>query len=173
MNQFYKNLALWLVISLMMILLFNMFNKPRPTAEKINYSDFIAQIDTGKITSVTIQGNDIYGKFEGKDGKEFPTYKPSDADITKTLLEKKVTVNAKPEEEKFSWFSIFISWFPLLLLVGIWIFFMRQTQVGGGKAMSFGKSRAKLLTEAQGKITFEDVAASRRPRKSCTRSSPS
>jgi len=157
-NQFYKNLALWLVISLMMILLFNMFNKPRPTAEKINFSDFIAQVDAGKITSVTIQGNDIFGKFEGKDGKEFRTYKPSDADLTDKLLEKKIAVNAKPEEEKFSWFSIFISWFPLLLLVGIWIFFMRQMQVGGGKAMSFGKSRAKLLTEAQGKITFEDVA---------------
>ncbi|MGD0584594.1 MAG: ATP-dependent zinc metalloprotease FtsH [Oryzomonas sp.] len=159
MNQFYKNLALWLVISLMMILLFNMFNKPRPTSEKVNFSDFIAQVDAGKITSVTIQGNDITGKFEGKDGKEFHTYKPySDADLTKKLLEKKVTIIAKPEEEKFSWFSIFISWFPLLLLVGIWIFFMRQMQVGGGKAMSFGKSRAKLLTEAQGKITFEDVA---------------
>ena len=159
MNQFYKNLALWLVISLMMILLFNMFNKPRPMAEKINFSDFIAQVEAGKVTSVTIQGNDITGKFEGKDGKEFRTYKPySDADLTEKLLDKKVTINAKPEEEKFSWFSIFISWFPLLLLVGIWIFFMRQMQVGGGKAMSFGKSRAKLLTEAQGKITFEDVA---------------
>ncbi|QEM68084.1 ATP-dependent metallopeptidase FtsH/Yme1/Tma family protein [Geobacter sp. FeAm09] len=159
MNQFYKNLALWLVISLMMILLFNMFNKPRPTADKINFSDFIAQVDAGKVTSVTIQGNDITGKFEGKDGKEFRTYKPySDADLTEKLLEKKVTIIAKPEEEKFSWFSIFISWFPLLLLVGIWIFFMRQMQVGGGKAMSFGKSRAKLLTESQGKITFEDVA---------------
>lgn len=158
MNQFYKNLALWLVISLMMILLFNMFNKPRPTADKINFSDFIAQIDAGKITSVTIQGNDITGKFDGKDGKDFRTYKPSDADLTEKLLEKKITVNAKPEEEKFSWFSIFISWFPLLLLVGIWIFFMRQMQVGGGKAMSFGKSRAKLLTESQVKITFEDVA---------------
>jgi len=159
LNQFYKNLALWLVISLMMILLFNMFNKPRPTSEKVNFSDFIAQVDAGKVTTVTIQGNDIIGKFEGKDGKEFRTYKPySDADLTKKLLEKKVTIIAKPEEEKFSWFSIFISWFPLLLLVGIWIFFMRQMQVGGGKAMSFGKSRAKLLTEAQGKITFEDVA---------------
>jgi len=158
-NQFYKNLALWLVISLMMILLFNMFNKPHSTAEKVNFSDFIAQVDAGKVTTVTIQGNDITGKFEGKDGKEFRTYKPySDADLTKKLLEKKVTIIAKPEEEKFSWFSIFISWFPLLLLVGIWIFFMRQMQVGGGKAMSFGKSRAKLLTEAQGKITFEDVA---------------
>ena len=158
MNQFYKNLALWLVISLMMILLFNMFNKPRPTADKITFSDFVAQMEAGNIASVTIQGNDIIGKYEGKDGKEFRSYKPSDADLTEKLLEKKIIVNAKPEEEKFSWFSIFISWFPLLLLVGIWIFFMRQMQVGGGKAMSFGKSRAKLLTEAQGKITFEDVA---------------
>ena len=159
MNQFYKNLSLWLVISLMMILLFNMFNKPRPTADKITFSEFISHIESGKITSVVMQGNDISGKFEGKDGKEFRTYKPySDADLTAKLLEKKVTINAKPEEEKFSWFSIFISWFPLILLVGVWIFFMRQMQMGGGKAMSFGKSRAKLLTETQGKITFEDVA---------------
>ncbi|MBK5275123.1 MAG: ATP-dependent metallopeptidase FtsH/Yme1/Tma family protein, partial [Desulfuromonadales bacterium] len=159
MNQFYKNLSLWLVISLMMILLFNMFNKPRPVSDKISYSDFISQVEAGKITAVTIQGNDVFGKFDGKDGKEFRTYKPnSDADLTSMLLEKKVTIQAKPEEEKFSWFSIFISWFPLILLVGVWIFFMRQMQVGGGKAMSFGKSRAKLLTESQGKITFEDVA---------------
>ncbi|MBL0226215.1 MAG: ATP-dependent zinc metalloprotease FtsH [Geobacteraceae bacterium] len=159
MNQFYKNLSLWLVISLMMILLFNMFNKPKPTAEKISFSDFISQVEAGKITAVTIQGNDVFGKYEGKDGKDFRMYKPtSDADLTKMLLEKKVTIQAKPEEEKFSWFSIFISWFPLILLVGVWIFFMRQMQVGGGKAMSFGKSRAKLLTENQVKITFEDVA---------------
>ncbi len=157
-NQFYKNLSLWLVISLMMILLFNMFNKPRAVAEKLSFSDFIAQVDAGKITSVTIQGNEVYGKFEGKDAKEFRTYKPNDAAITERLLEKKLTVQAKPEEERFSWFSIFISWFPLILLVGVWIFFMRQMQMGGGKAMSFGKSRAKLLTEAQGKKTFEDVA---------------
>ncbi|MDD2366263.1 MAG: ATP-dependent zinc metalloprotease FtsH [Desulfuromonadaceae bacterium] len=159
MNQFYKNLSLWLVISLMMILLFNMFNKPKPISEKLNFSDFMNQIETGKITSVVIQGNEISGKYEGKDGKSFQTYKPySDADLTKKLLDRKVTINAKPEEEKFSWFSIFISWFPLILLVGVWIFFMRQMQMGGGKAMSFGKSRAKLLTEAQGKVTFEDVA---------------
>jgi cell division protease FtsH len=158
-NQFYKNLSLWLVISLMMILLFNMFNKPKPTADKISYSDFISQVEAGKITALTIQGNDIFGKYEGKDGKDFRTYKPnSDADLTKMLLEKKVAIQVKPDEEKFSWFSIFISWFPLILLVGVWIFFMRQMQAGGGKAMSFGKSRAKLLTESQVKITFEDVA---------------
>ena len=159
MNKFYKNISLWLVIFLMMILLYSMINKPRTTAENINFSDFIAQVDAGKITSVTIQGNDIFGKLEGKDGKDFHTYKPaSDADLTQKLLDKKVNIIAKPDEEKFSWLSIFISWFPLILLVGVWIFFMRQMQAGGGKAMSFGKSRAKLLTESQVKITFEDVA---------------
>ncbi len=156
MNQFYKNLALWLVISLMMILLFNLFNKPRPTQDKLSFSDFITAIDAGRIGAVTIQGNEVFGKFS--DGKEFRTYKPSDAQLSQKLLDKKIAVTARAEEEKFSWFSIFISWFPLILLVGVWIFFMRQMQSGGGKAMSFGKSRAKLLTETQGKITFEDVA---------------
>jgi cell division protease FtsH len=156
LNQFYKNLALWLVISLMMILLFNLFNKPKPTQDKLSYSDFVTAVDSGKIGSVIIQGNEISGKYT--DGKEFKSYKPADANLSDTLLEKKISVTARPEEEKFSWFSIFISWFPLILLVGVWVFFMRQMQAGGGKAMAFGKSRAKLLTEAQGKITFEDVA---------------
>jgi len=156
LNQFYKNLSLWLVISLMMILLFNIFNKPKPAQERLNYSDFITAVEAGKVKSVVISGNDLLGKYA--DGKEFRTYRPIDASITETLIEKKVEVSAKPEEEKFSWFSIFISWFPLILLVGVWIFFMRQMQAGGGKAMSFGKSRAKLLTESQVKITFEDVA---------------
>ena len=161
MNQFYKNLALWLVISLMMIMLFNMFQKPRQTEDKLSFSEFMTLIDDGKVSSVTLQGNDVTGKYTAKDGKEkqYRTYKPTfDADLTQKLLEKKIAIQAKPEEERFSWFSLFISWFPLLLLVGIWIFFMRQMQMGGGKAMSFGKSRAKLLTEAQGKVTFEDVA---------------
>jgi cell division protease FtsH len=156
LNQFYKNLALWLVISLMMILVYNLFNKPRPAQEKINYSDFIAAVDAGKVASVSIQGNDLKGKYV--DGKDFKTFKPEDPQLTQKLLEKKIVVTASPEEEKVSWFSIFLSWFPLILLVGVWIFFMRQMQVGGGKAMAFGKSRAKLLTEAQGKVTFEDVA---------------
>lgn len=156
LNQFYKNLALWLVISLMMILLFNLFNKPRTTQERLGYSDFIAAVDAGKVSTVTVQGNEIIGKFS--DGKEFRSYKPTDAMLSEKLLEKKINISAKPEEEKVSWFSIFISWFPLLFLVGVWIFFMRQMQGGGGKAMAFGKSRAKLLTEAQGRVTFEDVA---------------
>jgi cell division protease FtsH len=163
LNQFYKNLALWLVISLMMILLFNLINKPKPAQEKLDYSDFIESVETGKIknvdkrvANVTIQGNEIIGKFA--DGKEFRSYKPADAKLTDLLLERKIPVNARPEEEKVSWFSIFISWFPIIFLVGVWIFFMRQMQGGGGKAMAFGKSRAKLLTEAQGRVTFEDVA---------------
>jgi len=161
LNQFYKNLALWLVISLMMIMLFNMFQKPRVVEDRLTFSEFMSLIDEGKVGSVTLQGNDVTGKYMAKDGKEKPfrTYKPTfDANLTEKLLEKKITVQVKPEEERFSWFSIFISWFPLLLLVAIWIFFMRQMQMGGGKAMSFGKSRAKLLTESQGKVTFEDVA---------------
>lgn len=140
----------------MMILLFNLFNKPKPVQDKLNYSDFVTAVQAGKVASVTIQGSDISGKYS--DGKEFKTYKPSDSALSQTLLDNKVTVIARPEEERVSWLSIFISWFPLILLVGVWIFFMRQMQSGGGKAMAFGKSRAKLLTEAQGKITFEDVA---------------
>jgi cell division protease FtsH len=161
LNQFYKNLALWLVISLMMIMLFNMFQKPRQVEDKLSFSEFMSLVDEGKVNSVILQGNDITGKYAAKDGKEkqYRSYKPTtDAGLTEKLLEKKITIQAKPEEERFSWFSLFISWFPLLLLVGIWIFFMRQMQVGGGKAMSFGKSRAKLLTESSGKVTFEDVA---------------
>ncbi len=140
----------------MMILVYNLFNKPGPAHEKINYSDFVAAVDAGKVASVTIQGSDLSGKYV--DGKVFKTFKPEDPQLTQKLLEKKIVVTASPEEEKFSWLSMLISWFPLVLLVGVWIFFMRQMQSGGGKAMSFGKSRAKLLTEAQGKITFEDVA---------------
>ncbi len=159
MNPFLKNISLWAVICLLMILLFNMFNNPRQNAEKINFSEFMTQVDAGKITSVIIQGNEITGKYEGKDGKNFQTYKPqSDADLTEKLLEKKVVISAKPEGERYSFLSIFLNLLPVILLVGVWIFFMRQMQGGSGKAMSFGKSRAKLLTENQVKITFEDVA---------------
>ncbi|MCP6657748.1 ATP-dependent metallopeptidase FtsH/Yme1/Tma family protein, partial [Klebsiella pneumoniae] len=101
-------------------LLFNLFNKPRTTQERLGYSDFIAAVDAGKVSTVTVQGNEIIGKYS--DGKEFRSYKPTDAMLSEKLLEKKINVSAKPEEEKVSWFSIFISWFPLLFLVGVWIF---------------------------------------------------
>jgi cell division protease FtsH len=156
LNQFHKNLALWLVILLMMILVFNLFNKTQTSQEKTTYTEFIAALDAGKVATVTLRGNEIIGKYAG--GKEFKTYKPEDPSLTQKLLDKKIPVTAEPAEDKVPWFSMLLSWFPLILLVGVWIFFMRQMQSGGGKAMAFGKSRAKLLTEAQGKITFEDVA---------------
>ncbi|MCL2760690.1 MAG: ATP-dependent zinc metalloprotease FtsH [Desulfuromonadales bacterium] len=156
MNQFYKQLSFWLVISLMCILVISMLNRPKTTPDKLNYSDFIASVNAGKVKSVVIQGSDVTGKYI--DGKDFRTYKPADAKLSDDLIGKNIELSAKPEEEKVSWISILITWFPLILLVGVWIFFMRQMQSGGGKAMAFGKSRAKLLSEAQGKITFEDVA---------------
>jgi cell division protease FtsH len=156
LNQFHKNIALWLVIVLMMILVFNLFNKTQTSQEKTTYTEFIAALDAGKVTTVTLRGNEIIGKYTG--GKEFKTYKPEDPSLTQKLLDKKIPVTAEPADDKVPWFSMLLSWFPLILLVGVWIFFMRQMQSGGGKAMAFGKSRAKLLTEAQGKITFEDVA---------------
>ncbi|MDD2338101.1 MAG: ATP-dependent zinc metalloprotease FtsH, partial [Geobacteraceae bacterium] len=156
MNQFHKNLALWLVIVLMMILVFNLFNKTQTGQEKTNYTEFIAALDAGKVSTVTLRGSEILGKYTS--GKEFRTYKPEDPSLTQKLLDKKIPVTAEPAEDKVPWFSMLLSWFPLILLVAVWIFFMRQMQSGGGKAMAFGKSRAKLLTEAQGKITFEDVA---------------
>ena len=139
-----------------MILVFNLFNKSQTGQEKTTYTEFVAALDAGKITSVTLRGNEIIGKYTT--GKEFKTYKPEDPTLTGKLLEKKIPVTAEPAEDKVPWFSMLLSWFPLILLVAVWIFFMRQMQSGGGKAMAFGKSRAKLLTEAQGKITFEDVA---------------
>ncbi len=156
MNQFHKNLALWLVIVLMMILVFNLFNRSQTGQEKANYTQFIAALDAGRVASVTLRGNEIVGKYTN--GKEFRTYKPEDPQLTQKLLERKIPVTAEPAEDKVPWFSMLLSWFPLILLIAVWIFFMRQMQSGGGKAMAFGKSRAKLLTEAQGKITFEDVA---------------
>jgi cell division protease FtsH len=156
LNQFHKNLALWLVIVLMMILVFNLFNKSQTSQEKTNYTEFITALDAGKVSTVTLRGNEVIGKYTS--GKEFKTYKPEDPSLTQKLLDKKIPVTAEPAEDKVPWFSMLLSWFPLILLVAVWIFFMRQMQSGGGKAMAFGKSRAKLLTEAQGKVTFEDVA---------------
>ncbi len=140
----------------MMILVFNLFNKTKTSQDKTNYTEFITALDAGKVSSVTLRGNEVIGKYTS--GKEFKTYKPEDPSLTQKLLDKKIPVTAEPAEDKVPWFSMLLSWFPLILLVAVWIFFMRQMQSGGGKAMAFGKSRAKLLTEAQGKVTFEDVA---------------
>ena len=156
MNPFYKNLGLWLLISLTMILVFNLFNQPKSKIEKVDYSDFRSSLESGSLKEVIIQGKNISGKYTN--GKEFKSYAPDDPDLVRALREKGVKLSAKPEDQSPWYMTILISWFPMIILIAVWIFFMRQVQVGGGKAMSFGKSRAKLLTKDEQKVTFEDVA---------------
>ncbi|AMV71594.1 ATP-dependent zinc metalloprotease FtsH [Desulfuromonas carbonis] len=156
MNQFYKNLALWLVISLVMILLFNMMTQKEREQKPISYTNFMTSVDDGKVAEVTVQGSNIEGKY--KDDSLFKTYAPNDPDLIKTLREKGVVIQVRPDEDRSFWFTLLVSWGPILLLIAVWIFFMRQMQSGGGKAMSFGKSKAKLLNESSQRVTFNDVA---------------
>ena len=156
MNQFYKNLALWLVISLVMILLFNMMTQKEQESKPITYTAFLEAVEEGDVQEVTVQGSNINGQF--KDETRFATYAPDDPSLVSELRQKGVVIQAKPEEDRSFWFTMLVSWGPILLLIGVWIFFMRQMQSGGGKAMSFGKSKAKLLSENQTQVTFKDVA---------------
>ncbi|MFH1135623.1 MAG: ATP-dependent zinc metalloprotease FtsH [Pseudomonadota bacterium] len=156
MNPNYKNLALWLIICLMMVVLFNLFNKPQPVKDRVSYSDFLSNIEKGEVSSVLIQGNELSGQY--LDGRKFKSYAPQDFDLLPKLREKGVQISAEPPADSPWYMTVLISWFPMLLLIGVWIFFMRQMQAGGGKAMSFGKSRARLMTETSEKITFKDVA---------------
>ena len=156
MNPFYKNLALWLVISLMMILLFNLFNQSRMQDSEISYTEFMNRVEKGNVAGVVIQGQEIAGTQV--DGTRFKTFAPDDADLINILRSRNVTIKAKPPTESPWYMNILVSWFPMVLLIAVWIFFMRQMQSGGGKALSFGKSRARLLSEHSAKVTFEDVA---------------
>ncbi|HKL49303.1 MAG TPA: ATP-dependent zinc metalloprotease FtsH [Desulfuromonadales bacterium] len=156
MNQFYKNLALWLVISLMMVLLFNMMTNKETEQKPISYSNFLAELESNNIGKVTIKGPKISGQYQ--DGGQFETYAPEDSQLIPQLREQGVEIEAKPQEDRGLWFTLLVSWGPILLLIAVWIFFMRQMQSGGGKAMSFGKSKAKLQSDTQTIITFEDVA---------------
>jgi len=156
MNQLYKNIAMWLIIIATVVLMFNLISYKQPTTDKVVFSDFIEQVEAGNIAEVTIQGNDILGKY--KDGKTFQTFAPQYPDLIAKLRSSGVKIGAEPVVDTPSWGTIFVSWFPMVLLIGVWIFFMRQMQSGGGKAMSFGKSKAKLLSESQHKVTFKDVA---------------
>ncbi len=156
MNQTTKNLALWLVLGLMFLLLFNVFTRQNSSEPDVLFSDFWASVDKGDVQEVTIQGKRIQGKYQS--GESFKTFAPTDPELVKMLRDRKVRIAAKPEDESPWYVVLLVNWFPMLLLIGVWIFFMRQMQVGGGKAMSFGKSRARLLTENQSKITFNDVA---------------
>jgi cell division protease FtsH len=156
LNPLQKNIALWLIISLIFVLLYNLFNQPKNSQEGVIFSDFIAAVEQGQVVEVSIQGENISGKF--LNGKSFKTYVPKEAGVVPLLKEKGVRIAAKPADEQAWYMTVLISWFPTILLIAIWIFFMRQMQSGGGKAMSFGKSRARLLTDRSKKVTFSDVA---------------
>ena len=157
MNQNYKNLALWIIIAMVLFALFNIFNEPQPQKSEVVFSEFMEQVESGQVAEVEMQGNSIAGKYT--DGQNFNTYAPSeDPDLIRILRAKGVRIVVVPPEQTTWYMSILISWFPMLLLLGIWIFFMRQMQAGGGKALSFGKSKARLTSDAKNKTTFKDVA---------------
>ncbi len=159
MNNLGRNIALWVVVALFLVLLFNVFQptSSQAGASQIAYSSFLEQVNNNQVQNVTITGQDITGST--KDGKSFETYAPEDPNLVSKLEAASVTVTAKPEGDTMNPFvRALISWAPMLLILGVWIFFMRQMQGGGGRAMGFGKSRARLLTEKSGRVTFEDVA---------------
>ncbi len=144
-----------MTVLLVFLLVWQLFNQQKPGTKEINYSEMLSYLENGEITEVTIQGYTINGKLAN--GSMFKAYAPKDDGLVAMFREKKVKITAKPPEEN-PWYMIFVSWFPMLLLIGVWIFFMRQMQAGGGKAMSFGKSRARLITDKSKKVTFNDVA---------------
>jgi cell division protease FtsH len=160
MNNLGRNIALWVVVALFLVVLFNVFQPSSSTTANSSaegYSAFLDQVNNAQVQSVTIAGHDV--AVQTKDGKSFTTYTPDDPALVGKLVAAGVNVSAKPEGDAMNPFlKVLISWAPMLLLIGVWIFFMRQMQSGGGRAMGFGKSRARLLTEKQGRITFEDVA---------------
>ncbi|MBV8456163.1 MAG: ATP-dependent zinc metalloprotease FtsH [Acetobacteraceae bacterium] len=159
MSNFGRNLALWVIIALLLVVLFNLFQPgtTRSTSTQIAYSDFITEVNQGHVRDVVIQGRDISGQLS--DGRTFDTYTPDDPTLVHQLTSHGVRVIAKPPDTDVNpLLHYLLSWFPMLLLIGVWVFFMRQMQAGGGRAMGFGKSRARLLTEKQGRVTFEDVA---------------
>ena len=159
MNNLARNIIIWLIFGAALIGLFNLFQSPssgRPT-DQLAYSDFVAEVEAQQINEVLIEGRNLRG--ESKNGRVVTSVMPEGTDIVAVLDANDVRIVASPENSGMpSFFSILLSWFPMLLFIGIWIFFMRQMQGGSRGAMGFGKSRAKLLTEHQGRVTFEDVA---------------
>ncbi len=160
MNPNYRNLALWAIIAVLLIALFNLFQTPqqRGASSEIAYSEFLQSVNSGRVKSVTIAGDRITGTYSDS-ATGFQTYSPGDDTLVQKLEAQKVTINARPENDgSGSLISVLLGWLPMLLILGVWIFFMRQMQSGSGRAMGFGKSKAKLLTEAHGRVTFQDVA---------------
>ena len=155
MNPFYKNLALWMVIGLIVILLFQLFQQNQSPRGEIVFSDFLKKVETGEVREVTLKGNNVSGRLS--DGSSFRTYTADYPDLVKSLKDRGVKIDVKPAETN-SWLAVVLQWVPMLLFIGVWIFFMRQMQGGGAKALSFGKARARLVSEKQNKVTFQDVA---------------
>src|SRR5450631_3326862 len=159
MNANLRNFALWVIIVLLLLALFTLFQNPgqRASSQDISFSQLLSEVDQGHVRDVVIQGPDIHGTLTN--GSSFQTYAPNDPTLVKRLYDGKVQITAKPPGDNVPWFvSLLVSWLPFIALIGVWIFLSRQMQGGAGKAMGFGKSRAKMLTEAHGRVTFEDVA---------------
>ena len=156
LNQSSKRIAFGLVLALVLLAIFSLFTKEYRSEPEIAFSDFLGSVERGDIEAVVIQGHYVHGSY--KNGAGFKTFAPDDPELVKSLRRTNVKIAAKPEDESPWYMVLLLNWFPMLLLVGVWIFFMRQLQVGGGKVASFGKSRAKLLTENQHRVTFDDVA---------------
>ena len=159
MNANLRNFALWVIIVLLLLALFTLFQNPgqRAASQDITFSQLLTEVDQNKVRDVVIQGPEIHGTFTN--GASFQTYAPSDPTLVKRLYDGKVAITAKPPGDNVPWFvSLLVSWLPFIALIGVWVFLSRQMQGGAGKAMGFGKSRAKMLTEAHGRVTFEDVA---------------
>ena len=155
----FKNLAMWAIIVFLTIGLYNLFKNPQTTNQQssITFSQFLQEVDDGRVVQVNIQGNNIKGVLS--DGKNFNTYSPNDPNLISKLTDKGVSISASATEDKMpSLLGVLLSWFPMLLLIAVWVFFMRQMQGGKGGAMGFGKSKAKMMNELKGKITFNDVA---------------
>jgi cell division protease FtsH len=159
MNANLRNFALWVIIVLLLLALFTLFQNPgqRTSSQDISFSQLLTEVDQNHVRDVVIQGPEIHGTFTN--GASFQTYAPSDPGLVKKLYDAKVQITAKPPGDNVPWFvSLLVSWLPFIALIGVWVFLSRQMQGGAGKAMGFGKSRAKMLTEAHGRVTFEDVA---------------
>ena len=159
MNANLRNFALWVIIVLLLLALFTLFQNPgqRAASQDISFSQLLTEVDQNRVRDVVIQGPDINGTFTN--GSTFHTYAPNDPTLIKRLYDGKVSITAKPPGDNVPWFvSLLVSWLPFIALIGVWVFLSRQMQGGAGKAMGFGKSRAKMLTEAHGRVTFEDVA---------------
>jgi cell division protease FtsH len=159
MNANLRNFALWVIIVLLLLALFTLFQNPgqRTSSQDISFSQLLTEVDANHVRDVVIQGPEIHGTFTN--GSSFQTYAPNDPTLVSRLYNGKVSITAKPPGDNVPWFvSLLVSWLPFIALIGVWIFLSRQMQGGAGKAMGFGKSRAKMLTEAHGRVTFEDVA---------------